>query len=153
MTEMIYNYKTHSLNCSKDYIGVYSLTINYVELVLDYHTDEFIDIFGFLPLVNAQKCKIELPEYKNGKVYLNISDKSQIIENSVYNYSDKVVNPKEYFKNTITKFDDKKGVICIGDNIVLESDNVIKVNKNLICVVDLNNSLKCIYIIPDIFLK
>lgn len=54
MTDKIYNCKTHSLSCPKDYTGVYSLTINYVELVLDYNTDEFIDVFGFLPLVNAQ---------------------------------------------------------------------------------------------------
>lgn len=151
--EKVYNYKTHNLSCSNNKGRFYSLTINFVELLFDYHTNELIDIFGFFPLVNAIKCNIDFPKYINGKYYINTIPGIQIEENNIYEYNEVIVDNNGYFNNAIIKFDENKGIICMGESIILETDNVIRINKNVICVVDFKNMLKCIYIIPDAFTK
>lgn len=153
MENKIYNYNTHSLNCSNNYESVYSLTINFLELLFDYKTNELIDIYGFFPLVNAIKCNIDLPEWKNAKFYINISNNIQIKEKNIYNYGDVIVDKRRYLTDAIIKFDEKKGIICIGDASILKTDDVIKINKNIICIANIDNILKCIYIIPDAFVK
>ena len=60
MKNKIYNYNTHSLTRSNNHESVYLLTINFLELLFDYNTNELIDIYGFFPLVNAIKCNIDL---------------------------------------------------------------------------------------------
>ena len=47
----------------------------------------------------------------------------------------------------------KKGIICIGDDSISKTDDVIKINKNIICIANIDNILKCIYIIPDAFVN
>lgn len=151
--EKVYNYKTHNLSCSNNKGRFYSLTINFVELLFDYHTNELIDIFGFFPLVNAIKCNIDLPEGRNAKFYINISNNIKIKEKNIYNYSDVIVDKRKYLTDATIKFDEKKGIICIGEDSILKTDDVIKINKNIICIANIDNVLKCIYIIPDAFVK
>lgn len=149
---MIYNFKTHSINNSKKFDNVYYLTIGFLEIIFDFKTDELLGLEGFFPLVKSEKGTINLPECVDDKYFISNIDKARICKGYVYDYCDKVVEHGGYFINQNIKYDVEKGVIALGNTINLLTDKSIQVDKNIICVVDLKNILKRIYIIPDEFI-
>lgn len=50
------------------------------------------------------------------------------------------------------KYDRRKGIIQIGKEI-RDQDMAIEVNNNIMCGLDQNLDLKCVYIIPTRFIE
>ena len=59
---------------------------------------------------------------------------------------------QKYFEKISIKYDRGKGIIQIGED-VKEQDTAIEVNDNILCGLDHNLDLKCVYIIPTKFIE
>lgn len=152
MNNMIYNFKTHSISNSKKFYNVYYLTIGFLEIIFDFKTNELLGLEGFFPLIKSEKCNIKLPKCVVNKYFISNIDKAHIYIGGVYDYCGKVMDHADYFINQNIKYDAENGIIALGDDNILSTDKFIQIDKNIICMVDLKNILKRIYIVPDGFI-
>lgn len=154
MNEMIYDFTTHSLYYEKQDIDVpiFSLTIDTLEMVFELQTGKLLYIQGFFPIIMALKGNITLPVSKRGDYVLYNFDLAACKQNEVYDLINKIPRMKKYFEKVSIKYDREKGIIQIGEEIQ-EKETTIKVNDNILCGLDQNLDLKCIYIIPTRFIE
>lgn len=152
MTDLIYEYHTHSLNyenrCDLNY---YSLTIGYLELMFDLDTDTLIGVQGFLPLIKAERCNIQIPEATNG-TFIN-PRKGSVNHNKghIYDYFLSNEEAKEYVSNAHIKFDKVNGVIEVDIYPQHKGSSIIKIDGNIICSIDDKGELQTLYIKPNRF--
>lgn len=73
-------------------------------------------------------------------------------QNELYDLTQKIPQTQKYFEKMSIKYDEEKGIIQIGEEMK-EEETTIKVNDNILCGLDQNLDLKCIYIIPTGFIK
>lgn len=151
MEKMVYSHQTHSINRLGEYIDSYSLTIGYIELIFKNGTNDMIDVRGFLPLISASRKEINLPKCDKKRFTIKLVDGATIQGGHAYDYNKKACGGEKYFKEAIIAYDEKRGIICVGDDSCFNTDVAFEINKNVICVTDQNLILKCIYIIPDTF--
>lgn len=153
MREMIYDFTTHSFYYANKDINVpnFSLAIDTLEMVFELQTGKLIGIQGFFPLIQASKSTICLPVFQNGDYILDKFYLSTCNSNEVYDLIKKIPQTKKYFEKISIKFDKEKGIIQIGET-VKEHEPTIKVNDNIMCSLDQNLDLKCVYIIPTRFI-
>ena len=148
---MIYNFKTHSINIRNRYKeSSFSLTIYTLELVIDFRTRRLLYVQGYFPLPYEVDSSIELPEAKKGDYFFNNIDVSNIKAYDVFFLSDKQPQSEIYLKKFPRLFDKEKGIIQLGSNKIEKLD-FIKISNNLIVGQDNKFIIKCIYIIPDKF--
>lgn len=154
MREMIYDFTTHSLYCEKQGIEVpnFSLTIDTLELVFELQTGKLLCIQGFLPLIQAFKSNIHLPVCDKADYLLYNFDLSTCNQNEVYDLTKKIPQTQKYFEKKSIKYDREKGIIQIGEEMK-EKETTIEVNDNILCGLDTNLDLKCVYIIPTRFIE
>ena len=152
--EMIYDFSIHALYYDTQDIlrPNFSLALDTLELVFDMQTDELLRIQGFLSLVQASIEKIQLPPYENGSFLLNGTDLSMCKENEVYDMVKIIPRVKRYFENTPIKYDKGNGIIQIGKEPI-ENERTIRVNENILCSLDYNSDLECVYICPTKFIN
>ena len=116
------------------------------------HTGKLLGIQGFLPIIKANICEIDIPlSEKKDYVLQNILMENYQV-NGVYDFLYKVPQSKKYFENNTIKYDKKKGIIQIGSEIQ-KGEMCIKVDENIMCGVDKNMNLKCVYIMPTEFIN
>lgn len=153
MREMIYDFTTHSLYCENQDIDVpnFSLTIDTLEMVFELQTGKLLCIQGFFPIIQATKSNIHLPTYDK-KDYLLHIDLSMCNENEVYDLTKKIPQTQKYFEKKFIKYDREKGIIQIGHEMK-KQETAIEVNNNILCGLDQNLDLKCVYIIPTRFIE
>ena len=153
MQEMIYNFATHNLYYKDHDIDVpnFSLTIDTLEMPFDLHTGKLLCVQGFLPLIQALKSNINLPMCVKDDYLLQNFDLSTCKQNEVYDLIKKLPQTRKYFEKGSIKSDREKGIILIGDEMK-KKENTIEVNNNILCGLDKNLDLKCIYIIPTRFI-
>ena len=154
MQEMIYDFATHSLYYENQRIDVpgFSLVIDTLEMVFELRTGKLIYVQGFLPLIRASKSNIDLPICTKGDYLLQNFDLSMCNQNAVYDLIKKVPKVEKYFEGMPMKYDSEKGIIQVGEEMeALET--TIEVNDNILCGLDQQLNLKCIYIIPTRFIK
>lgn len=153
MREMIYDFATHSLYYENQRIDVamFSLTINFLEMFFELQTGKLLYIQGFFPLIQAVESNISLPPCVKGEYLLHNFDLSMCHQNEVYYLTKKIPQTQKYFENTTIKYDRKKGIIQVGEEMG-ENETSIEVNKQIVCGLDRNSDLKCIYIIPTRFI-
>lgn len=154
MNEMIYDFKTHSLSYGNQDIDVpnFSLTIDTLEIIFELQTGKLLGVQGFFPLLKATMCDINLPKWKVGDYFLHNVDLSIFKKNEVYDLIRKIPQTKKYFENLSIKYDKSKRIIQIGED-ACEGENVIKVNNNILCGLDKNSDLRCVYIMPEKFIQ
>lgn len=154
MKEMIYDFATHSLYYENKDADVpnFSLTIDTLELVFELQTGKLLCAQGFFPLIQAFKSDIHLPECNKGDYLLHNFDLSMCKPNEVYDLIKKIPKTQKYFEKVPIKYDRKKGIILIGEEMN-EKETIIEVNDNIMCGLDQNLDLKCVYIIPTRFTK
>lgn len=149
---MIYEYKTHSLYYEHE-VGrgsVVSLMLDTLELVYDFNSGKLLSVTGFLPLIHAAKVNISLGISTAGNIYLkNINDHAYQ-ENFVYDMLDTIMSSKKYFSTLNLRYDMLHGIIQIGTNLN-NSDQLIKINDNIVCGIDVKEDLKSVYLIPSEF--
>ena len=153
MREMIYDFTTHSLYYTNKEISVsiFSLAIDTLEMVFELQTGKLIGIQGFLPLVQASNSKIFLPKFQKGEYLLQKFDLSKCNPNEVYDWTKIVPQTQKYFEKLSIKYDAENGIIQIGETLS-EQETAIKVNDNILCGLDQNLYLKCVYIMPTQFI-
>lgn len=148
---MIYNLNTHSINIRNRYNELrFSLTIDTLELVIDFRTKRFLYVQGYFPLLNTLDSTIELPKEKKGDYFFDNIDVSNINPYDVFSLADKQPQSETYLKKFPRLFDKEKGIIQLGSN-KMEKLDFIKINNNLIIGQDNKFVIKCMYIIPDKF--
>lgn len=153
MREMVYDFATHSLyyeNQSID-VAMFSLTIDTLEMFFELQTGKLLYIQGFFPLIRAVKSNISLPPCVKGDYLLHNFDLSTCNQNEIYYLTKKIPQTRKYFENTSIKYDRKKGIIQVGEEMG-EKETTIKVSDQILCGLDRNSDLKCIYIIPTRFI-
>ncbi len=153
MDNMIYDFKTHSLYYENQNISVpnFSLSIDTLELVFELQSGKLVRIQGFFPIIKAITCSISLPVYDEKEFVLINTDLSVYRQNEVYDMMQKIPRIRKYFERTPMKYDKERGIIQVGSEIQ-EGEVGIKVNDNILCGLDCNLDLKCIYIIPTKFI-
>lgn len=153
MSRMIYDFKTHSLHNGAQNIVVpkFSLTINTLELFFELKTGKLMAIQGYFPLIKAVVGNIDIPEWTNGEYVLKHIDLAMFEHSAVYDLTQKIPRTRKYFDNAPLKYDEAKGVIQLGRELCKEEFG-IKINDNILCGLDKNSDLKCIYIIPTQFI-
>lgn len=152
MANMIYEFKTHSIYYDSNYLyNTFSLTIDTLELFFELVTGKFIGIQGFFPLIQAKKCKLNLPQVERCKEYY-LEDVSGYKLGIAYDLIVKIPQTRMYFENLVIKFDKEKGIIQVGSN-PKHDDVIYKINENIILIFDFQNILKCIFIMPSFFLN
>jgi len=151
---MIYDFTTHSLYYENQDINVpsFSLTIDTLEMVFELQTGKLLCIQGFFPLIQAFKSDIHLPVYDKTDYLLHNFDLSMCNQNGVYDLTKKIPQTQKYFDKMSIKYDRVKGIIQIGKEMK-EQGTTIKVNDNILCGLDQNLDLKCVYIIPTRFIN
>lgn len=151
---MIYDFTTHSLYYENQGIDVpnFSLSIDTLEMVFELQTGKLLCIQGFFPLMHASKSNIHLPTYDKKDYLLHNFDLSTCNQNEVYDLTKKIPQTQKYFENKFIKYDREKGIIQIGHEIK-KQETVIEVNNNILCGLDQNLDLKCVYIIPTRFIE
>lgn len=154
MKEMIYDFTTHSLYYENQDIDVpnFSLAIDTLEMVFELHTGKLLCVQGFFPLIQASKSNINLPMRMKDDYLLYNFDLSMCKQDEVYDIIKKIPQTKKYFEKVSIKYDREKGIIQIGDEME-ERDSVIEVDDNILCGLDDNLDLKCVYIIPTRFIN
>ncbi len=154
MREMIYDFTTHSLYYENQGIDVpnFSLFIDTLEMVFELQTGKLLCIQGFFPLMHASKSNIHLPTYDKKDYLLHNFDLSTCNQNEVYDLTKKIPQTQKYFENKFIKYDREKGIIQIGHEMK-KQETVIEVNNNILCGLDQNLDLKCVYIIPTRFIE
>lgn len=153
MKEMIYDFTTHSLYYENQDINLpnFSLTIDTLEMVFELQTGKLICVQGFFPLIHAYKDNINLPVRKKDDYLLHNIDLSMCKQNEIYDLIKKIPQTQMYFEKVSVKFDREQGIIQIGKEME-EKDIAIEVNDNILCGLDQNLDLKCLYIIPTRFI-
>ncbi len=153
MNEMIYDFKTHSLTYRVPGIDVlhFSLAIDTLELIFELYTGKLLGVQGFFPLIKADVCNIDFPQCKLGDYRLNNIDLSIFKKDEVYDLIEKIPQTKKYFEKMSVKYDKSNRIIQIGENLS-EGENLIKVNNNIVCGLDKNLDLRCVYIMPEDFI-
>lgn len=154
MNEMIYDFKTHSLTYKNLGIDVlhFSLAIDTLELIFELQTGKLLGVQGFFPLINADVCNIDFPKCKLGDYFLHNIDLSIFKKDEVYDLIEKIPQTKKYFEKMSVKYDKVKHIIQIGEN-PSEGENLIRVNNNIVCGLDKNWDLGCVYIMPEKFIQ
>ena len=154
MKELIYKHSTHSLNyAERCNVNSYSLTIIFLELIFDYDTDSLIGVQGFLPLLKAERCGIQIPKSTKGIYQLTNIDKTKIKKGNIYDYFS-VVGASQCDNNKVkVKYDEKEGIIELDILSTGKDASFITVSKNLVCSVDNTGVLLRVYIKPDYFTK
>lgn len=148
---MIYDFKTHSINIINRYReSRFSLTIETLELVIDFRTKRLLYVQGYFPLLNAVDAMIKLPKERKGDYFFDKIDDSNISPYDIYSLADKQPQSEMYLKKFPELFDKEKGIIQLGSNERKRLD-FIRINNNLIVGQDNKFIIKCIYIIPDKF--
>lgn len=149
--EMIYQYKTHSINVETFFnVETFSLEIDFLEIIVDYNSRELLYVGGYFPLIKVQKSMIQLPVSKENSFYLkNIN--SAVEKFSIYSLTNKIPECGMYFGDHSITFDKKRGIILLGCTEKQDTE-FAKINKNIIVGYDANSVLKCIYIMPDRFI-
>lgn len=154
MENMIYNFKTHSLYYENQNISVpnFSLAIDTLEMVFELETGKLVRVQGFFPIIKAIVCSIDFPVCKEKEFVLRNTDLSVYRQNEVYDIIQKIPQIRKYFEKQQIKYDKEKGIIQVGDEIQ-KGEVGIKVNDNIVCGLDNNLDLKCLYLIPTEFIK
>ena len=144
--EIIYHFTTHSLYYTNKEISVsiFSLAIDTLEMVFELQTGKLIGI-------QASNSKIFLPKFQKGEYLLQKFDLSKCNPNEVYDWTKIVPQTQKYFEKLSIKYDAEKGIIQIGETLS-EQETAIKVNDNILCGLDQNLYLKCVYIMPTQFI-
>lgn len=137
MKELIYKHSTHSLNyAERCNANSYSLTINFLELIFDYDTDALIGVQGFLPLIKAERCDIQIPKSTKGIYQITNIDKNKIKKGNIYDYFP-VVGTAQCDNNKVkVKYDEKEGLIELGILSTGKDASFITIDKHLVCSVD-----------------
>ena len=150
---LIYDFKTHSLyyECFQEIEHVFFLAIDTLEIKCLISSGKIIGVQGFLPLINSIKEKMEIKTYENGTLCIGNVSKYNYAENMLYNIFDKEPSSEQYFANKPIRYDNR-GIVFLG-TFPENDERIIKINKNIFCGVDKLYNLKCIYILPDKFLK
>lgn len=153
MSEMIYDFEVHSLYYEDHNINVpiFSLAIDTLEMIFELKTGRLCYVQGFFPIVNSKKCRISIPICSAEGYTLQNIDLSLCKQNEVYDLKDKIPQTEKYFTMDSIKYDVMQGIIQLGGEFNFR-DVVIKVNENIICVIDDEFILKGIYIIPNRFI-
>lgn len=153
MKEMIYDFSMHSLYYESQNMEIhsFSLAIDTLELVFEIQTGKLLYVQGFFPLIQATKNNINLPVCKKNDYFLHNFDLSTCEKNKVYDLTKKIPNTCRYFERIPTRYDEKRGIIQIGEEMK-KNEMTIKVNDNILCGLDNNSDLKCIYILPTRFI-
>lgn len=153
MNRLIYNFKTHSFKNTYQFnSNTYSLTIGFLELVFNYDTDQLLGVQGFLPLINAERCNIQIPKATNDVFKLTNIKKVNIGESCIYNYHSIVGGNKDDLKKLKIKFDSLKGIIELDITLTDNQEYYININSNLMCSLDKNGTLIKLFIKPDEFI-
>lgn len=154
MREMIYDFTTHSLYYENQGIDVpnFLLTIDTLEMVFELQTGKLLYIQGFFPIIQATKTNICLPAYDKKDYLLHNFDLSTCNQNEVYDLIKKIPQTQKYFEKEFVKYDKEKGIIQVGGEMK-EQETAIEVNNNILCGLDQNLDLKCLYIIPTRFIE
>ena len=79
-------------------------------------------------------------------------DLSTCNQNEVYDLIKKIPQTQKYFEKEFVKYDKEKGIIQVGGEMK-EQETAIEVNNNILCGLDQNLDLKCLYIIPTRFIE
>lgn len=153
MKEMIYDFATHSLYYENEDIDVpnFSLSIDTLEMVFELQTGKLLYIQGFLPLIQASNSNIHLPVCDKGDYLLYNFDLSTCNQNGVYELVKKIPQTQKYFQKMSIKYDRTNGIIQIGEEMKAQ-ETTTEVNDNILCGLDNNLDLKCVYIIPTKFI-
>lgn len=153
MDNLIYDFKSHSLYYEKPSISVpiFSLLIDTLEMVFELQTGKLIGIQGFFPIIKAITCSISLPMCDKKEYVLKNSDLSSYEQNKVYDMLQRMPQIKKYFEKMQIKYDKERGIIQVGSDMQ-KGEIGIKINNNILCGFDNNLDLKCLYIIPTIFI-
>lgn len=153
MKEMIYDFTIHSLYYENQDIDVpnFSLAIDTLEMVFELETGKLLGIQGFFPLIQASKSNIYIPVCKKDNFLLHNFDLSMCKQNEIYDLVEKIPQTMKYFGKISIKYDKDKGIIQIGEEMQ-EQESIIKVNDNILCGIDQEMYLKCVYIIPTRFI-
>lgn len=154
MNEMIYDFKTHSLSYRNPDIDVlhFSLAIDTLELIFELQTGKLLGAQGFFPLIQANVCNIDFPKCKSGYYLLHNVDLSMFKKDEVYDLTQKIPQTKKYFEEISLKCDKVKRIIQIGEN-PSEGENLVMVDNNIVCGLDENLDLRCLYIMPEEFIQ
>ena len=149
MSEMIYDFAIHSLYYDKTDMIVhnFSLMIDTLELVFHLQTGKLVGIQGFFPLVSANECNIELPDWKEGSFTLQNCELSKCKHNEIYDLAQVIPRAQKYFEKRKVKYDKREGIIQLGEELQ-KGESVIKISSNIFCGFDSNSVLKCLYIVP-----
>ena len=149
-TKLIYDFKEHSLYYENrtGNIPMFSLMLDTLELQYGLQKGELLSASGFLPLVQAIRDNISIGTYKEGHICLKGMEKGQYQENFVYNIFEKMPETKEYFENKPIQYDPTKNIILLGTR-ENDRDSLVKVNAHILCGLDSESNIKCIYIFPD----
>jgi len=152
---LIYNFNEHGLYY--DYVSsnsqnrkLITLSIDTIQLEIDYDTKEILMITGFIPLINAGTISINEQKYDEQKFLVPVKN-IEYSEGISYDYCDIFPESSNYFlKNEVvmTFYDKINKVILIGTTEA--ADKHIRVNKNIICGLDEKGNLQYLQITPDI---
>jgi len=148
MNDKIYSKKNHSISKTEKCEDTFSLTINFFELAFEIDTLKLVDVFGFFPLIKAIETNINLPSYIRGDYCIRLRN-NDIKKDEIYSYNKVAYTNGSEFQNSKIYYDFEKKLICIG-----EIDFVyiaIMVNDNIVCILDENGILRCLYILIDRF--
>ena len=72
-------------------------------------------------------------------------------QDEVYDMIKKIPQTKKYFEKIKIKYDKEKGIIQVGSEMQ-KGEVGIKINDNILCGLDSNLDLKCLYLIPTKFI-
>lgn len=157
--KMIYNFNEHGLYynpplyiTSEDKIITYCM--NTLQFDVSSISKRIMYIYGFLPLINAKKAEIILPEFTVESCNLKIDDDFHYAKGVVYSYFKFFSNSKKDFltgERLNLTCDEPNKRILVGN--MKDASKFVKTDNNIICGCDSNDDLKGIIIMLDEIIK
>lgn len=155
---LIYSFIENGLyyeNQLKNEVGkTVSLTIDTLQINIDYLTGNILSVTGFLPLFKANKNSIVIPQVVAEKFCVSMKN-VEYQKGIAYDYFKFFPESERNFIRNglpILEYDNENKRILIGtrDDI---NDKYIKVDKNIICGIDSAKNLKALLISLDIIIQ
>lgn len=154
LNELVYDFREHGLyyrNTVDDEVTQQIiLTIDTLQIDIDYSTGSILSISGYLPLFNANRIFLDIPQCISGEFVIEMSS-VEYISGIAYDFFKYFSSSEVYFlKNElpIISYDETNKRILIGE-LNDQNDSNIQVNRNIICSLDSKGNLKSILLLLD----
>ena len=154
INDLIYDFREHGLyyqdELNDETTRKITLAIDTLQIDIDYLTGVILSIKGYLPLFNANRIMINVPQCSNEEFAVEMSN-IDYISGIAYDFFKYFPSSKDYFLENelpVISYDEINKRILIGKKNN-QYDRNIQIDRNIICTLDSQGNLKSILLLLD----